>query len=116
MKPYLLSLLLLTPAILFSQDYNFEVVKTGNKYSLEVLNSAFLNAKFCGRINPSVSYTIKFEDGAEVKILSARESIISEKSECVREMDLDESSYTWSISGNGTLLKLHSVKPSKSHE
>ncbi len=116
MKPSLLSLLLLLPASLFCQDYGYDVLKTGNKYSLDILNSAFSKANFCGRINPTTSYTIKFDDGAEVKILSASESIISEKSECVRAKDLDESAYMWSISANGTLLKLHTVKPSKSHE
>ena len=116
MKPFLLSLLLSTPSILFCQDYSYEVVKTGNNYSLEILKSVFSKANFCGRINPSTTYTIKFDDGAEVKIHSASESVISEKSECVRAKDLDESAYMWSISANGTLLKLHTVKPSKSHE
>jgi|LauGreDrversion4_2_1035121.scaffolds.fasta_scaffold05467_2 hypothetical protein len=116
MKPYLLPLLFFLPAMSFGQDYSYEVVKTGNKYSLDILNSAFSKAKFCGRINPSASYMIKFDDGAEVKILSASESMVSEKSECVREKDVDESIYTWSISANGTIIKLQSVKPSKSHE
>ena len=117
MKPYLLSLLFFLPAMSFGQDYSYEVVKTGNKYSLDILNSAFSKAIFCGRINPSASYTIKFDDGAEVKILSAVESDISEKSECVRLNDVDESGITWSISANGILLKQNSVKPSKkSHE
>lgn len=116
MKPYLLPLLFFLPAMSFGQDYSYEVVKTGNKYSLDILNSAFSKANFCGRINPLTSYTITFDDGAEVKIHSATESVISEKSECVRAKDLDESANMWSISANGTLLKLHTVKPSKSHE
>jgi len=117
MKPKLLLSLLLLPASLFGQEYKFEVLKTGTKYTSNFLNASFTKAEFCGRINPTQSYTIKFDDGAEVKILSAVESDISEKSECVRSNDVDESGITWSISANGILLKQNSVKPSKkSHE
>ena len=116
MKPNLLLSLLLLPAGLFGQEYQFEVVKTGTKYTSEFLNTSFVKAIFCGRINPSQSYTIKFDDGAEVKVFSAAESTISEKSDCVRSKDLDESEIIWSITANGTLLKQHSTKPSKNHE
>lgn len=117
MKPNLLLLLLLFPAGLFGQEGQFEVVKTGTKYTSEFLNASFIKADFCGRINPNESYTIKFDDGAEVKVFSAAESAISEKSDCVRLNDKDESGITWSISVSGTLLKQNSIKPSKkSHE
>jgi hypothetical protein len=116
MKPNLLLSLLLLPASLFGQEYQFEVVKTGTKYPAEFLNTSFVKANFCGRINPTQSYTIKFDDGAEVKVFSATESTISEKSGCVRSTDVDESGITWSISTNGTLLKQNATKPAKSHE
>jgi hypothetical protein len=104
------------PAFLYSQDFSYEVLKTGNVYSSSLLNEAFAKANFCGRINPNASYVIKFDDGAEVKIVSAAESKISEKAECVRLNDVDESSFVWSVSSNGTLLKLHTKKPAKTYE
>jgi|GEM_PF-1224126 len=116
MKPSLLLLLILSPVSLFSQDFSYEIIKTGNVYSNSLLTESFAKANFCGRINPNNSYVIKFDDGAEVKLFSANESKVIEKAECVRTIDVNEEANTWSISANGTLLKLHVSKPAKSHE
>lgn len=111
--------LLLTVAILFvgmasslAQSTEnitvFKIKSLGNQYTESALKEAMLNADWCGMINPDNGYTLIFEDGAKVELLSAKDLIdqqINIDGSCVRGLDTDENA-TYKIASNGYIIRL----------
>ena len=98
-----LSLLLFCVISLYSisQDSFYKIENSGSQYSSTQIADAFKNSNFCGMINPSVDYTITFDDGTVVTILSSNKIEIN--NECVRQNDLTDTSI-WYIK-EGILIK-----------
>lgn len=97
----------------FSQSQQFEIVKIGSEYSQGLILETMQKTDLCGMINPSQSYIIKLNDGAEVKIKSANETIGTYSSECVRATDVIEQEVNWFIKGDAILIKSVNTKTIK---
>ena len=97
--------------VLLSQQPVYEILKKGTKYSSQEIKETFKHSDFCGLINPTEDYTIKFDDGTEVKIYSAQSSN-SIDPECVRPENIMEVDVVWFIK-EGNLLKAVNIKSNK---
>ena len=105
----LLSAIALTIAQFSFGQKIFSVEEVGSKYTQNQILYALEAANWCGYVNPSESYLIKFDDGATVRISSFQEidmEGVSFDSSCVREKNIQERETTvWSISNNNVLRK-----------
>lgn len=94
-------LLILSSHSVFGQDSSFKIQILGSVYTNEQVLKAFESADLCGMINPDLDYSISFDDGTVVTILSAKS--ISTDENCVRKSNLTDSSI-WFIK-EGILIK-----------
>lgn len=92
----------------------FKIITLGNQYNESVLKEAMLNADWCGMINPDNEYTLTFDDGSVVEMLSEKnlkKNMIQIDPSCVREVDFKETA-TYGISPNGYILRMMSKSAS----
>lgn len=86
----------------------FKIISIGSQYSASQLETAMLNADWCGMINPETNYIIKFEDGSKLEMLSQK-NLLQEEIEidnsCVRSTDEEETA-TYKIAENGYIIRL----------
>ena len=105
----LLSAIALTIAQFSFGQKIFSVEEVGSKYTQNQILYALEDANWCGYVNPTESYLIKFDDGSTVRISSFQEidtEGVSFDSSCVREKNIQERDTTvWSISSNNVLRK-----------
>lgn len=116
MKRILLLLTLFLLNFSYSQENknNYEVVKTGNKYSVELIKKAFSSANLCGSYFYTKRNIITLDDGAVVSLYSKAEITVNSFSDdCFVSDNTDFSFITWSISSNGYVLKGYQARPSK---
>jgi hypothetical protein len=82
-------------------------IQKGTKYTESQIINAFSIADFCGYINPTVDYTLNFDDGTIVQLYSEKtrllKSIPTDKT-CVRSEDVFEDTSVWSIN-SGVLIR-----------
>ena len=105
----LLSAIALTIAQFSFGQKIFSVEEVGSKYTQNQILYALEAANWCGYVNPTESYLIKFDDGSTVRISSFQEiemEGVSFDYSCVREKNIQERETTvWSISNNNVLRK-----------
>jgi len=92
----------------------FKIQSLGTKYSESQMKTALLGAEWCGLINPTENYTLIFDDGSVVEMLSGANLIsnsIQIDPSCVREADFKETA-TYGISPNGYILRMLSKSAS----
>jgi hypothetical protein len=92
----------------------FKIQSLGSKYSEAQMKSALLGAEWCGLINPTENYTLTFDDGSIVEMLSEQNLIsnsIQVDPSCVREANFKETA-TYGISPNGYVLRMMSKNAS----
>jgi len=92
----------------------FEIQTPGNNYPEKEINEVFNGVDYCGMINPSQSYVIKLDDGAEIKVLSHMDIISKGETvsfDCVRAENYFDSC-SWSIK-EGILMKIVESKTVK---
>lgn len=94
----------------YGQTSKFEIVKVGNQYSQNTLIETLSKVDFCGMINPTESYFIVLDDGAEVRVKSADELQSEVVPSCVRGFNLVEEGINWSIKGDSILMKSATTK------
>lgn len=86
-----------------SQNEKFKIVKVGKTYSQEQLSKAVSQADWCGYFHKSENYTLTFDDGAVVELLSfallANKGIVLEGSCVQQEANTDNSIYGIHASG-----------------
>lgn len=92
----------------------FNIKSLGSKYSEDQMKSALLGAEWCGLINPMENYTLTFDDGSVVEMLSQKNLVsnsIQLDPTCVREADFKEAA-VYGISPNGYILRMMSKSAS----
>jgi hypothetical protein len=92
----------------------FKIHSLGKKYSEAQMKSALLGAEWCGLINPTENYTLTFDDGSIVEMLSEQNLILNSiqiDPSCFREADFNETAI-YGISPNGYILRMMSTNPS----
>lgn len=107
------SLLLLCLACLYlygrSQEKHvkFAIVKTGTKYSAELITLAFSKADMCGNFYEHKSNDILFDDGTIVKLFSIKEQPANEKilPGCARSDNFKFPVTVWSILPSGQMTR-----------
>lgn len=119
MKKTLLFLLTMFCFSLYSQNNGekFTIIKIGNKYSKELISTAFEKADMCGNFYMSKPNDITLDDGAVVRFFSKAEqgSNANLSSDCYVSDNFKFGNIVWSILPNGFIAKGHAVRPNKSY-
>ncbi len=95
----------------FSQSQNFKIQNMGRKYSEKELVTALFNADWCGYFHESSRYTITFDDGATVELLSKKEISSSEKlnDACFQNENIKDNGI-YKIHESGALVRMLSAR------
>jgi hypothetical protein len=118
MKKILLLIIFLSMNFAFGQEKqnNFEIIKLGNKYPIDLINKAFSTADLCGSYLLSKNNDIVFDDGLVIRLFS--KSVLKKSNfnnNCFVSDSTDFSHISWSISSNAIIVKGYQARPNKAY-
>jgi len=103
-----------------SQNNNtgkFQIIKTGSKYSKEIIASALSKANLCGNFFESKSNDIVFDDGAVVRLFSKNQINDANLSNgCFVSDSYKFQKIIWAVHANGNISKGYELGPNKSYK
>jgi len=95
----------------------FQIIKTGSKYSKEVITSALNKANLCGNFFEAKSNDIVFDDGSVVRLFS-KSQINDAKlpNGCFVSDNFKFQKNIWKVHANGNISKGYELGPNKSYK
>lgn len=118
MKQILLLIVFSVFSIGHSQEksISFEIVKVGNKYSRELIQTSFQSADLCGNYYQTKENNIVLDDGSIIKLFSKVKlrNTSNFPEDCFVSDTTNFDNVKWSISKNGIIVKGYEVRPNKS--
>jgi len=95
----------------------FEIIKTGSKYSNEIITSALNEANLCGNFFESKSNDIVFDDGSVVRLFSKSQINDANLSNgCFVADSYKFQKIIWAIHANGNISKGYETGRYKSYK